>query len=215
MTEYVGGEELQYRRKLADVVRAIDSSFLYHGNGVSFGVSGPRDSIRQQYGGERIETVPTEEEWYASIEGMEEKLEDGSLDSDADREQQERAIQAFRQAADDVPTADELAARHDLIDDVKVALVGDVETFDDLVDDGIDTFLRYGVEERGMMYGSPSRPAYTDWYDDAVEQLEDDGHPGDQLLTDLANVPHDDEPYTAGDTDSFIATQFERLRERL
>lgn len=109
MTQLVGGDELEYRRKMADIFRGLEGN-LYIGNGYQMGATITHDRVREQYGdgGKHVVTRETADD---ILEGVDSKGMYDRLTDNIDYEQ--------------LPTEREVEARDDPIEDIKDALVVD------------------------------------------------------------------------------------------
>ncbi len=171
MSQLVGGTELEYRRKMADIFRSLKGN-LYIGNGYQMGSTITHDRVREQYGdgGKHVITRETADDILAGVDSKE--MYD-RLTEDIDYE--------------DLPSEEEVKARHDPIEDIKDTLVdGD---YNAIANQGLETFLQH----RG--------PEYQLWHDETLEELEEQGYKqAEEMLNVLANTPYSEKVY--GEDDS-------------
>jgi hypothetical protein len=171
MTQLVGGDELEYRRKMADIFRGLEGN-LYIGTGYQMGSAITHERVREQYGegGKHVVTRETADDILA---GVDSKAMYDRLTDDIDYEQ--------------LPSEREIEARDDPIEDIKDALVDG--SYDEIADDGLETFLQH----RG--------PEYRLWHDETVEELEERGYEeAEAMLDTLANTPYSEQVYGEDDS---------------
>lgn len=190
--DMVTGQELEYRKLMADVFRGLEADDV---------ALGARDRVRIEHGDGSKYTLSREEAQQITDDAIDAAL-DGVHDGEDDAQYAADVVEGLHDVPERFPPTDELEDRRDPIEDIRPALVSDgfshaeyVDTseYDTWQEDGLDAFLDH------------PDAGFEQWYEDTVRNLDRIGYDRpEQLVVDIANLPYtgtghppseSDEPY--------------------